>query len=342
MMYLRSLLLFVLILAASCLRAESVDSAVSGTTDITTAISRGLHWIETHPASVQDGGLIDLIDEGVAFNLFQYLARQPDERRHYSTALQHHMASLDALPEFSQWVRQPRKRLLDHYHLVLAAWLMQRAGQPSALQTDIVHQAQYALVTTSSPLPSIPLTIAVFLDHLGESPAISMENLLDASLIERIAGGNPPALYSGGPASAQQQRISRLQIYALIHEVIALTDFGRLAPPPWLVERRDAVVGFLRKAMHRAKAEGNIDLLAEIIGSLFFLEVPLDATIHTQLSELVKHQLPDGCWGNQPLDRQNKQRHAVLTATAALWAYGHVDPVPSPGSQGDPDQRENQ
>ncbi|MGB5259531.1 MAG: hypothetical protein WBO34_03300 [Gammaproteobacteria bacterium] len=342
MMYLRSLLLLVLLLATSCLRAEPVDSAVSGITDISTAISRGLHWIETHPASLQNGGMIDLIDEGVAFYVFQQLARQSDERQQYATALQHHMASLDALPEFSQWVRQPRKRLLDHYHLVLAAWLMQRAGQPSALQADIVHQAQYALVTTSSPLPSIPLTIAVFLGHLGESPAIPMENLLDASLAERIAGGNPPVLYSGSPASAQQRRISRLQVYALIHEVIALTDFGHLAPPSWLAERRDAVVGFLGNAMHQARAEGNIDLLAEIIGSLFFLEVPPDETIHTQLRELVKHQLPDGSWGNQPLDRQNKQRHAVHTATAALWAYGHVDPVPPPGSQGDPGQQGNQ
>ncbi|NNJ93943.1 MAG: hypothetical protein HKP57_04270 [Halobacteria archaeon] len=332
----------VLLLATSVLRTEPVDSADSGSTDISTAISRGLHWIETHPASVQDGGLIDLIDEGVAFYLFQDLARKPYGRRHYATALQHRMASLDALPEFSQWVREPRKRLLDHYHLVLAAWLMQRAGQPSALHADIVDQAQYALLTRSSPFPTIPLTIAVFLDHLGESPAIPMEKLLDASLIERIVDGNPPVLYSGNPVSAQQGRISRLQVYALIHEVIALTDFGHLAPPPWLVERRDAVVGFLGKAMHWAMAEGNIDLLAEIIGSLFFLEVPPDATINMLLRELVKHQLPDGCWGNLPLDRQNKQRHAVLTATAALWAYGHEDPVPSPGRQGDPGQRGNQ
>ena len=341
-MYLRSHLLLVFLLAASCLRAESVDSTVSGATDITTAISRGLHWIETHPASLQDGGLIDLVDEGVAFYVFQHLARQADERRHYATALQNHMVSLDALPAFTQWVRQPRKRLLDHYHLVLAAWLMQRAGQPSALQADIVHQAQYALATTSSPVPSIPLTIAVFLDHLGESPAITMENLLDASLVERIAGGNPPVLYSGSPASAQQRRLSRLQVYALIHEVIALTDIGHLAPPPWLADRRDAVVRFLGKAMHWARAEGDIDLLAEIIGSLFFLEVPPDATIHMLLRELVKHQLPDGSWGSLPLDRQNKQRHGVLTATAALWAYGYVDPVPSPGSRDDPDQREDQ
>ena len=252
------------------------------------------------------------------------------------------MASLNALPAFSQWVRQPRKRLLDHYHLVLAAWLMQCAGQPSALQADIVHQAQYALATTPSPLPSIPLTIAVFLDHLGESSPLAMENLLDTSLIQRIADGNPPVLDSGRPSSAQQRRMSSLQVYALIHEVIALTDFGRLAPSPWLAERRDPVAGFLRKAVHQARANGNIDLLAEITGTLFFLDLPPNATVQTLLRELVKQQLPDGSWGNQPLDRQNRQRHAVLTATAALWVYGDVDPVPSPWLPGDPEQRRNQ
>jgi len=330
-MHPRSLFLLVLLLATSCLQADPLDSAVSGTTGISTAISRGLHWIETHPATLQDGGLIDLIDEGVAFYLFQKLARQPGLRRHYTALLQQRMASLGALPEFTQWVRQPRKRLLDHYHLVLAAWLMQRAGQPTALQAEIVHQAQHALVTTTAPFPSIPLTIAVFLDRLGDAPAIRLDKLLNTGLVERIAGGNPPVLYSGSPASPQQQRFSRLQLYALIHEIIALTDFGHLAPSPWLAVRRDAVAGFLERAMRLARAEGNYDLLAEIIGSLYFLEIPPDATIQAMLRELLKHQLPDGSWGKLPLDRQNKQRHVVLTATAALWAYGHVDPVPSPG-----------
>jgi hypothetical protein len=325
--FLRTLLLFLLLSGARCLPAQADDSAVPGTTGIGLAISRGLHWIETHPATLQDGGLTDLIDEGVAFYLFQRLARQPEARRHYATALQRHMASLDALPAFSQWVRQPRKRLLDHYHLVLAAWLMQRSGQASARQAEIVRQAQQALATMPSPLPSIPLTIAVFLDHLGESSPLDLDKLLGASLIERIAAGRPPVLH-GSRASAQQRRSSRLQIYALIHEVIALTDFGRLAPPPWLAARRDAVAAFLDRAMQQARDEDNIDLLAEIIGCLHFLDVPPDATIHGVLHELVKHQLPDGSWGDQPLDRQNRQRHAVLTATAALWAYGGVEPVP--------------
>ena len=338
----RIFLLSVFLLTHGHLQAQPVETAVTDSTDIRTAISRGLHWIETHPASLQDGGLTDLIDEGVAFYLFQRLARQPDRRRYYQTALQQHMASLDGLPEFSQWARQPRKRLLDHYHLVLAAWLMQRAGQPSAVQTEIVRQAQYALATTPSPLPSVPLTIAVFLQHLGESSPISLDNLLRASLIQRIADGNPPVLVSGSTASPQQRHSSRVQVYALIHEVVALTDFGRLAPPAWLAKRRDAVVGFLRMAMHQARAEGNIDLLAEILGSLFFLQVPPDATIHTQLRELVKHQLPDGSWGDQPLDRQNKRRHAVHTATAALWAYGQVRPLPPSGSRAGSDRREMQ
>ena len=338
----RILLLSILLLTHGHPQAQPAETAVTDSSDIHAAVSRGLHWIETHPASLQDGGLSDLIDEGVALYLFQRLARQPDRRRYYQTALQQHMASLDALPEFAQWARQARKRLLDHYHLVLAAWLMQRAGQPSAVQAEIVRQAQYALATTRSPLPSVPLTIAVLLQHLGESSPISLDKLLRASLSQRIADGNPPVLVSGSTASAQQRHSSRVQVYALIHEVVALTDFGRLAPPPWLAQRRDAVVGFLKTAMHQARAEGHIDLLAEILGSLFFLQVPPDATIHASLQELVNRQLPDGSWGDQPLDRQNKQRHAVHTATAALWAYGQVHPLPPSGSRAGSDRREMQ
>ena len=338
----RNFLLAVLLLTQAPLQAQPIESGVTDSTDIRTAIGRGLHWIETHPASLQDGGLTDLIDEGVAFYLFQRLARQPEQRRYFQTALQQHMAALDALPEFSQWARQPHKRLLDHYHLVLAAWLMQRAGEPSTVQAEIVRRAQYALASTRSPLPSVPLTIAVFLQHLGEPSPISLDNLLRASLTQRIADGKAPVLVSGTTASPQQRHSSRVQVYALIHEVVALTDFGRLAPPAWLAKRRTAVIGFLRTAMHQARTEGNIDLLAEILGSLFFLQVPPDATIHASLQELVNHQLPDGSWGDQPLDRQNKRRHAVHTATAALWAYGQVHPLPPSGSQAGSERREMQ
>lgn len=337
-MHLRSYILFVLLLAASVIRGEPADTGVAGARDISVAISRGLHWIETHPATLEDGGLIDIIDEGVGFYVFQHLARQADKRKYYTTALQRHMASLDALPEFSQWVRQPRKRLLDHYHLVLAAWLMQRAGQPATLQADIVRQAQYALLAAPAPIPTVKLTIAAFLEHLGEPPAIPVENLLPGSLIERIAGGNPPPLYGESGASARQRRMSSLQVYALVHEVIALTDFGHRAPSPWLAERRDVVVRFLGKAMDWALAEGNIDLLGEIIVTRYFLQVPPDATLRSLLRGLMARQLPDGSWGSFPLDRQNKQRHAVLTATAALWAYHHESVGPAASSRTNADR----
>jgi hypothetical protein len=36
---------------------------------------------------------------------------------------------------------------------------------------------------------------------------------------------------------------------------------------------------------------------------------------------LVKRQRPDGSWGTFPTQRRNKARHAVFTATTALWVY---------------------
>jgi len=60
-----------------------------------------------------------------------------------------------------------------------------------------------------------------------------------------------------------------MELYAMVHEVVALTDFGRLRPCPWLVAA----------------------------------------------------QRPDGSWGPCSTSRANKERHAVLTSLAALWAY---------------------
>jgi len=313
-----------ILVAAAWGRGGAADGPIPSEAALVVAVARGFDWIAQHPATLQDGGLVDIIDEGVGSLVLYNLAPDPGSRAQFAVQLRDRVGDLEQLPEFTHWVKQPRKPLIDHYHLVLAAHLMQRAGKPGALQPEIVARAQRALVATPQSDPTQRLTIALFLSHLGEDPGISLPAALSRSRIDRIARGQPPVL-PGMAAPPRLRQLANFELYALAHEIIALTDFGGMPLEPWLADRCAAVVRFLVDAVGWAGATGNVDLASELLVSIRFLKEPLSATAEENLRDflylLVKRQRPDGSWGTFPTQRRNKARHAVFTATTALWVY---------------------
>jgi hypothetical protein len=296
---------------------------------IDAAIVRGNDWLERHPASVSDGGLPDILDEGIAYYVRRNLTRDAVERAHFAGQLQRHMAQLADLPEFDQWVYRGRKVLTDYYHLVLAAHLLRVAGEPDERQAEITAQARSVLQMVPHCDPTKRLAIALFLQHLGADPGISLPQALANSRVEHIAQGRVPQLPTQ-EATGQQTTAAALELYALVHEIVALTDFGRLPATPWLAQRRTAVVRRLSEAVSWASASGNFDLAAELLMSLRLLQEPLTGNYQDAVLAILAGQQDDGSWGVQTTRRDNKRRHAVLTATTALWVYRHA-PGAMPG-----------
>jgi hypothetical protein len=149
-----------------------------------------------------------------------------------------------------------------------------------------------------------------------------VDGLIANSLVAQVARAGLPAL----PAQAADdaRHTATLLLSALVHEVIALTDFGRRPPAPWLTERRAALLPSLVDAVRWARAERNLDLACELVMTARFLGAPLYAELHGLKDELIASQQPDGDWGASPTTpRQNRLRHTVLTATATLWAYAN-------------------
>jgi hypothetical protein len=197
---------------------------------------------------------------------------------------------------------------------------MRQAGNPSGLQPEIIARAQYALASSPFSDPTKRLTIALYLERLGAEPGISVDKALGNSRIERIARGRPPALPAAG-AGPQQRLATTLHLYALVHEIIALTDFGRQPTPDWLKNRLAPLNRFLLKAIGWAGASGNVDLLSELLLTARFVDAPLDGILPDVLQQLLDGQRADGSWGEYETLRPNKRRHAVFTATTALSSY---------------------
>ncbi|MEZ5543452.1 MAG: hypothetical protein R3F42_15650 [Pseudomonadota bacterium] len=308
-------LLAALQLAGSCNAAAEAVGVTRAQT--ATAVARGLDWIDRHPASIADGGLADILDEGVGFRVLSLQPGDPTARAGFSARFAARMATLGALPEFAQWTAAGQKQLTDYYHLVLAAYLMRESGNPTALQPLIVTQAQWALANSPRCDPSKRLSIALYLTRLDAEPGISLPAALAASRSARIADGHPPAL-PAGTADPAQRRAAELALYGLVHEIVALTDFGSVPAPPWLDGRRAALAAYLVQAIAWAAAEENIDLLSELALTAAFIEAPLQELLPDILQLLVSAQQADGSWGQSRTVRANAFRHAVFTATTAL------------------------
>ena len=321
-----------LVLASAPTAIAGAAGTGEGTTreQIRSAVARGLEWIDQQPATLQDGGLPDLLDEGVGFLVLSTLSGDPASRERFAAGFRLRMAALGEMPEFARWATGGQKRLTDYYHLVLAAHLMRQAGSPSDLQPEIVTRAQRVLVLTPYCDPTKRLTIALFLQMLGEEPGISVEAALAASRIERISRGSSPALPAAS-APPQQRLAASLHLYALVHEIIALTDFGRQSPPAWLAHRLDPLKRYLVDAIAWAGSIGNVDLVSELLLTSRFVDAPLQDVLPGTLQLLLESQQEDGSWGAYETHRPNKLRHAVFTATTALWSYATT--ASDPGGQ---------
>jgi Domain of unknown function (DUF6895) len=116
----------------------------------------------------------------------------------------------------------------------------------------------------------------------------------------------------------QVRSVAALELYALVYEIVALTDFGRQSAPPWLAQRREAVVHHPGEAVAWAAAAGNFDLTAELLMSARLLHEPLTGNYRDAVLAIMAGQQDDGSWGSQTPRRGDEQRHAVLTATTAL------------------------
>ena len=295
------------------------------------AILRGLAWIEAHPASREDGGFRDLVDEA----LFHLVTRDLPRPAGAPAAAPARRRALGRLAAALQ-SGTPGDGLLDHYHRLLALHLLELAGRSPPRRAALLDAARTALAQPQRANPAVRLAVAVLLARLGARSPLDPRRLLPGSFAWRIAHAG------GGQVLPTALRGHPYLYYALVHEIAVLTDFGRLPPPAWMARGRALLLAVLREGLALTRASGNRDLLAELLLSWHILRGdPQAPAVQRALDDLVASQQADGSWGRQTPHRDNALRHAVQTATAALLVFrprtaggrvdsgGDVPPAPS-------------
>lgn len=299
-----------------CNAGFSADTDANG---IDIAIDRGLGWVLANPATCQDGGFLDIVDEGLFYHTIKRLGSDKAQQALYQQASDDCLSRLESSAGFERRLKKQNKTLFEHYHLLLATHLIETVRKPTTGRDTLIAEAQSALANNRFENPTFRLTIALLLRHLGARPPVNMDALLDASLISSVT--QPfDSTFVVEPARRSALR-SRLEYYALVHEVAALTDFGRLPVSPWLIERRNQLGLILQQGVHRSMMSADVDLIAELLLCNHMLGLPLTGELRSGVGFLVANQHADGSWGQQATHRPNRSRHGVQTATAALLAY---------------------
>ena len=109
--------------------------------------------------------------------------------------------------------------------------------------------------------------------------------------------------------------------YALTHVIFALNNFDERALPPALFP--PSVVGFLREQMGAAAADGDADLLGEVLDCLKCLGQADGATAAAE-AHLIATQLDDGGWASKGETELFSRYHATLVAVAALMDHSYA------------------
>ena len=103
--------------------------------------------------------------------------------------------------------------------------------------------------------------------------------------------------------------------------IFALNNFDERALPPALFP--PSVVGFLREQMGAAAADGDADLLGEVLDCLKCLGQADGATAAAE-AHLIATQLDDGGWASKGDTELFSRYHATLVAVAALMDHSYA------------------
>lgn len=154
--------------------------------------------------------------------------------------------------------------------------------------------------------------------HFGLAEPFPLEDALRGGL---IAGRADP------------DRLSRMDVYALTHEVYAAYEFGeRLDEEPFVDADRAYLRGALPRLADRYRELRDPDLSAELAACLRYLRFTGDPAFAAVLGYLLDAQNDDGSWGSYPdararlgdLVRQGLHLHTTMVAVEAL-ALGFED-----------------
>jgi len=286
---------------------------------VTQVIDRATRWMDGHPASVRDNELMEVVEEVMFFYALYSTPGYEAERPYFLQEIADRHRAIEAyLAEAGdmQDCLQEDWTALTFPPLV---YILSEVG----LDTDAYRMLLDQLVTLKCHLVpqrnAMRLWISIYLARLDLVPDSTVQYLLDNSSLQQDPETHVLLHYFSDHAEAGRDVDATIQIvYNMTHEIIALTDFGALPPPPVMNAQRMHYARLVDAAIDWATRESALDVLAELVFCAHLLDLGELPALPAALALIISKQQADGSFGITNPDRPNGVRHGVLTSLLAL------------------------
>lgn len=300
----------------------ALNSGISTTMQAQTVnqvIDKAMHWLDGHPASVRDNELMEVVEEVMFFYALHSTAGYEAERPYFlremasrhrvieaylaeTWDMQHHLQG-----DWAALTYPPLVHILSEVGLETHAYRM--------LIDELISLNRHL----APPRNAMRLWTAIYLVRLGLVPDSSLQYLLNNSSLQQDPERHVLLDYFTDQAAASQDVHATIQlVYNMTHEIIALTDFGALPPPPVMAAQRTHYAHLVDAAIGWATRESALDILAELVFCAHLLDLGELPALPAALALIISKQQADGSFGITNPDRPNGVRHGVLTSLLAL------------------------
>lgn len=303
-------------------------TAVTPAATVKQVIDRATHWLDGHPASVRDNELMEVVEEIMFFYALRSTPGYETEHPYFLREI----ASRDkAIKAYLAETGNLRLHLKGDWAVLTYPPLMHilsrmdlETGAYRVLIDDLVSRKRHL----APPRTAMRLWIAVYLARLGLVPDSSVQYLLNESPLQQDPETHVLLDYFSDLDTASRDRQASIQlVYNITHEIIALSDFGALPPPPVMLAQRAHYASLIDAAINWATHESALDVLAELVFCAHLLDLRDLPALPAAVALIVSRQQPNGSFGITNPDRPNGERHGVLTALLALKTLNTGAPV---------------
>ena len=308
--------------------------------DPPTPFTKALAWVKQHPATLSEGGFLEITEEIYMFYALRNRAEGAEERAHYEAAIRTRHANI------APYLQQRMERgdyLLDPaapMSYTSVAEMLAKVGLPIGDYRAIIESMQLFYPAFNRSFASGQLYVSLFLDRLGYQPWVPIGQAIRECRLYREAEGHQiAAALAVGPSSPDDSAATEEMLYEVTHESLALTDFGAEAPPPFVCDRRFEFARLFDDAIRWSMLRDKLDVMSELVISSKLLGLPDGPALREAVATLVGRQTANGSFGITKPERANPYRHGVLTGAVALALAPQQPAVCAPrpaGERSDP------